>query len=112
VRQSLRATARTIIELLLPDTGSLRHQGAVIYERLGEVLRDADLRAIVSHNHSDLEAQVSRVLSATALAPDPGLVLALAEGRLLQWLASDRSLSTLVEAVAGDLFTLPQPPQR
>jgi len=42
----------------------------------------------------------------TALAPDPGLVLALAEGRLLQWLASDRSLSTLVAAVADDLSTL------
>jgi len=103
---SLRATARAIIELLLPDTGSPRHQGAVIYERLGEALRDEDLRAIVSHDYSDLEAQVSRVLSATALVPDPGLVLALAEGRLLQWLASDRSLSTLVAAVAGDLSTL------
>lgn len=101
------ATARALVELLLPpDAGSARHQGAVIYERLGEALRDDDLRAIVSRDYSDLEAQVSRVLSATALTPDPGLVLALAEGRLLQWLASDRSMSTLVAAVAGDLSTL------
>lgn len=101
---SLRATARALVELLLPpDAGSSRHQGAVIYERLGEALRDGDLRAIVSRDYSDLEAQVSRIMSATALSTDPGLVLALAEGRLLQWLASDRSLSTLVAAVAGDL---------
>lgn len=104
---SMRATARAIVDLLLPpNTGSLRHQGAVIYERLGEALRDDDLRAIVSRDYSDLEEQVSRVLAATALAPHPGLVLALAEGRLLQWLASDRSPSTLVTALAGDLSTL------
>lgn len=104
---SLRATARALVELLLPpDAGSPRHQGAVIYERLGEALRDDGLRAIVSLDYSDLETHVARILATTALAPDPGLVLALAEGRLLQWLASDRSLGTLVAAVAGDLSTL------
>jgi DNA-binding transcriptional regulator YbjK len=104
---SLRAAARALVELLMPpDAGSPRHQGAVIYERLGEALRDDDLRAVVSLDYRDLEAHVTRILAATALAPDPGLVLALAEGRLLQWLASDRPLSTLVAAVAGDLSTL------
>ena len=110
---SLRATAGAIVELLLPpNAGSPRQQGAVIYERLGEALRDDDLRAIVSGDYSDLEAQVSRLLAATALALDAGLVLALAEGRLLQWLASDRSPGTLVAAVAGDLSTLTQATQR
>jgi DNA-binding transcriptional regulator YbjK len=108
---SLPATARALVELLLPtEAGSSRQQGAVIYERLGEALRDDDLRAVVSRDYADLESHVARILAAMdpgpAPDPDPGLVLALAEGRLLQWLASDRPLNTLVAAVATDLATL------
>lgn len=104
---SVKAVARAILRLLLPPGAhSSKRQVAVIYERLGEALRDDDLRAIVSRDYTDLEAHVARILSAKARAPDPGLVLALVEGRLLQWLASDRSLSTLVAAVAADLSTL------
>ncbi len=104
---SLPATARALVELLLPaEAGSSRQQGAVIYERLGEALRDDDLRAVVSRDYADLESHVARILPVAEPAPDPGLVLALAEGRLLQWLASDRPLNTLVAAVASDLATL------
>ncbi|HEX7538098.1 MAG TPA: TetR family transcriptional regulator [Dermatophilaceae bacterium] len=104
---SLPATARALVDLLLPvEAGSARQQGAVIYERLGEALRDDDLRAVVSRDYADLESHVARILRAMDPAPDPGLVLALAEGRLLQWLASDRRLNTLVAAVATDLATL------
>ena len=104
---SLPATARALVELLLPaGAGSARQQGAVIYERLGEALRDDDLRAVVSRDYRDLESHVARILPAAEPAPDPGLVLALAEGRLLQWLASDRPLNTLVAALASDLATL------
>lgn len=104
---SLPATARALVDLLLPvEAGSARQQGAVIYERLGEALRDDDLRAVVSRDYADLESHVARILRAMDPAPDPGLVLALAEGRLLQWLASDRRLNTLVAAVATDLTTL------
>lgn len=106
---SLPATARALVALLLPtEAGSSRQQGAVIYERLGEALRDDDLRAVVSRDYADLESHVARILAAMdpGPAPDPGLVLALAEGRLLQWLASDRPLNTLVAAVATDLATL------
>jgi DNA-binding transcriptional regulator YbjK len=108
------ATARALVELLLPaeagSSGSSRQQGAVIYERLGEALRDDGLRAMVSRDYADLESHVARILCAAnpaaAPAPDEGLVLALAEGRLLQWLASERPLNTLVAAVATDLATL------
>lgn len=104
---SLPATARALVALLLPaGGGSPRQQGAVIYERLGEALRDDDLRAVVSRDYADLESHVARLLSGPAPATDAGLVLALAEGRLLQWLASDRPLNTLVAAVATDLATL------
>jgi DNA-binding transcriptional regulator YbjK len=104
---SLPAMARALVELLLPaDAGSSRQQGAVIYERLGEALRDDELRAVVSRDYADLESHVARILTAAGPAPEAGLVLALAEGRLLQWLASDRPLNTLVAAVATDLNTL------
>jgi DNA-binding transcriptional regulator YbjK len=106
-RSSLPATARALVELILPaEAASSRQQGAVIYERLGEALRDDDLRAVVSRDYADLESHVARILQAADRAPDPGLVLALAEGRLLQWLASDRPFNTLVAAVATDLATL------
>ena len=113
---SLPATARALVELLLPaEGGQPRQQGAVIYERLGEALRDDDLRAVVSRDYADLQSHVERILTAAAAAPDAGLVLALTEGRLLQWLASDRPLDTLVAAVATDLATLrsitPERPQ-
>jgi DNA-binding transcriptional regulator YbjK len=105
------ATARALVELLLPpEAGSSRQQGAVIYERLGEALRDDGLRAMVSRDYADLESHVARILCAAnpaaAPAPEGGLVLALAEGRLLQWLASERPLNTLVASVATDLATL------
>jgi len=104
---SLREKARALVELVLPtEAGSPRLQGAVIYERLGEALRDDELRAVVSRDYADLSSHVARILTAAAPAPDAGLVLALAEGRLLQWLASDRPLDTLVAAVAADLATL------
>ena len=113
---SLPATARALVELVLPtEAGSPRQRGAVIYERLGEALRDDDLRAVVSRDYADLQSHVARILTAGAPATDAGLVLALAEGRLLQWLASDRPLDTLVAAVATDLATLssitPERPQ-
>jgi hypothetical protein len=65
---------------------------------------------MVSRDYADLESHVARILCAAnpaaAPAPEGGLVLALAEGRLLQWLASERPLNTLVASVATDLATL------
>ena len=105
--KSPQAVAPALVGLLLPTGGgSSREQAAVVYERLGEALRDDDLRAVVRLDYADLEAHVARILAAMPGALDPALVLALVEGRLLQWLASDRALSMLVARVAADLSSL------
>ncbi len=57
-------------------------------------------------DYADLQAHVARILTAMPGAIDPGFVLAVAEGRLLQWLASERALDALVDTLAADLATL------
>lgn len=106
-QESPRGVAHALVRLILPPGGeSRREQAAVIYERLGEALRDEALRAVVSRDYTDLQEHVARILKTTPRALDPALVLALVEGRLLQWLASDRALGMLVTTVAADLSTL------
>ena len=78
----------------------------VIYERFGEGLRDVTIRGLVDDDYADLEAHVARLLASVPGSPDPGLVLALVDGRLLRWLATDGDTAELEALVAADLRTV------
>jgi DNA-binding transcriptional regulator YbjK len=104
---SAQAVAQALVELLLPEqAASSKEHAAVIYERLGEGLRDVTIRGLVDDDYAELEAHVARLLAGLPGSPDPGLVLALVEGRLLRWLATDGDTAELDALVAADLRTL------
>jgi DNA-binding transcriptional regulator YbjK len=109
---SEQAVAQALVELLMPEQAATsREHVAVIYERLGEGLRDVTIRGLVDDDYADLEAHVARLLACVPGSPDPGLVLALVEGRLLRWLATDGDMADLEALVAADLRTVMRTPE-
>ncbi|HYN56062.1 MAG TPA: TetR family transcriptional regulator [Motilibacterales bacterium] len=101
---SIPSVAHALVELLLPPgPASPRAQASLIYERLAEGVRDPIIADLIREDYADLEAQVARVLVALSPAPDPGTVLALADGRVLRWLFSEGGVADLEDLVASDL---------
>lgn len=101
---SAPSVARALVELLLPPgPASPREQAAVVYERMAEGLRDPAIRGLIREDYVELEAQVARVVAVLSPAPDPGTVLALAEGRVLRWLVSEGGVADLEDLIAADL---------
>jgi len=95
---------QVLVALLLPgDASSPREAAAAFYERLGEALRQPDLRPVVDRDYADLEEHVRRVLTDHPVGGRADLVLALVEGRLLRWLATDRPLDALFVQVEADV---------
>lgn len=106
---SIPSVGRALVELLLPPGPTTpREQAAVLYERLAEGLRDPGIRDLLKEDYADLESQVARVLAVLSRAPDPGRVLALVDGRVLRWLASEEDVADLEDLVTVDLRWLGQ----
>ena len=96
-----------LLELMVPGGSSDRDMLVNVYLRLSEIQFSQDFRHLVKEHQFGVEADIAKLLEQSGNDPSrAGVVLALLDGFLLQWLIYEKPSSWLSGQVAQALRAL------